>query len=277
LDWTPGIVAGQWLWAVIGLGLVLLSGLWFARFDPSREGLRLSHSKPEEAVEGEVGKSRAAPQFRLPRLELPGLSPLVSRLAGANLFMGVLFAELRLLLNGRRWWWWAVTLGLNFVILAGPRAETVEFLLPAAWLWPLTIWNEMGSREKKNNTYQMVFSAARPVLRQLPAAWLAGVVATALVTIGTVLFFLVTSDLPGLAGWVIAVLFAPSLALALGVFSSGSRVFEVIYVIWWYIGPLSKTAGMDFTSAASPYYLLAAAGLLLLAAYWRGRQVVHMQ
>jgi ABC-type phosphate transport system auxiliary subunit len=44
-------------------------------------------------------------------------------------------------------------------------------------------------------------------------------------------------------------------------------------VIWWYVGPLQKTPWVDFTAGASQVYLLAAAGLLLLSAYWRGRQV----
>ena len=44
-------------------------------------------------------------------------------------------------------------------------------------------------------------------------------------------------------------------------------------MIWWYIGPLQKMAGMDFTAGAPQVYLLAAAGLLLLSAFWRGRQV----
>ena len=111
------------------------------------------------------------------------------------------------------------------------------------------------------------------VERQLPAAWLAGVLATALFGIGVAVSFLSHGDLPGLAGWVGAVIFIPSLALALGVFSSGSRVFEVVFVIWWYIGPLQKTQGMDFTNGAPQIYLLAAVGLLLLSAFWRSRQV----
>ena len=150
---------------------------------------------------------------------------------------------------------------------------TKAYLLPVAWLWPLAIWSEMGNRERKKNTSQMVFSSARPVLRQLPAAWLAGVLATALFGIAGAVVFLSNGDLPGLAGWVGAVIFIPTLALALGVFSSGSRVFEVVYLIWWYIGPFQKTPGMDFTTGAPQVYLLAAAGLLLLSAYWRGRQV----
>jgi hypothetical protein len=271
VDWTPGIVAGQWFWAVIGLGLVLLSAVWFARFDPSREGLRHARRKTEEAEEGEP----AAPQKKAPHIALPNLSPPVSKLAQVNPFLGVLFAELRMLLKGRRWWWWwwLIAAGLNIAILISPLSMAKQYLLPFAWLWPLAIWSEMGNRERKNNTSQMVFSSARPVLRQLPAAWLAGVLATALFGVAGAVVSLSSSDLPGLAGWVGAVIFIPALALALGVFSSGSRVFEVVYLIWWYIGPFQKSQGMDFTNGAPQVYLLAAAGLLLLSAYWRGRQV----
>src|SRR5512135_3335360 len=53
LAWTPGIIAGRWLWVVLGLGLILLSAVWFARFDPSREGLRRAPVKPDEVKEGE--------------------------------------------------------------------------------------------------------------------------------------------------------------------------------------------------------------------------------
>jgi ABC-type transport system involved in multi-copper enzyme maturation permease subunit len=269
LDWTPGIVGGQWLWAALGLGLVLLSAAWFARFDPSREGLRRVRVKPEE--DDKAGP--VEPQRKARHIALPSLSPLVSRLAQGSPFLGVLFAEMRMLLNGRRWWWWAITLGLNVAILMSPPSVTMGYLLPIAWLWLLALWSGMGNRERKNNTYQMVFSSARPVLRQLPAAWLAGVLATALLIIAGAVFHLSSGDLPGLAGWAGAVVFVPTLALALGVLSSGNRVFEVVYVIWWYMGPFQKKPGFDFTAGATQFYLLAAAGLLLLSAYWRGRQV----
>ena len=269
LDWTPGIVGGQWLWAAIGLGLILLSAVWFARFDPSREGLRRARRKPEEAKEGEPTE----PRIKIPRLALPSLSPLISKLARPNPFLGVLFAELRMLLNGRRWWWWAITAGLNIAILSSPLSTTQQYLLPFAWLWPLVIWSEMGNRELTQNTSQMVFSSARPVLRQLPAAWLAGVLATTAFVIAGAVFSLSNGDLPGLAGWAGAVIFVPTLALALGVISSGSRVFEVVYLLWWYMGPLEKSPGVDFTAGSPQLYLMAAAGLLLLSAYWRGRQV----
>jgi hypothetical protein len=268
LVWTPGIVAERWLWAGFGLGAILLSAAWFTRFDLSREGPR-RRVKPGQA---KLAEPAASPEKTLRRL-LPSLSPLASKLARVNPFLGVLFAELRLLLNGRPWWWWLGIIGMNIAILASPLMRTKLYLLPIAWLWPLAIWSEMGNRERKNNTSQMVFSSARPVLRQLPATWLAGVLATALFGIAGMVVFLSNGDPIALAGWVGAVIFIPTLALALGVFSSGGRVFEVVYLIWWYVGPFQKAAGMDFTASAPQFFLLAAAGLLLLAALWRGRQV----
>jgi hypothetical protein len=267
LAWTPGIISGRWLWAFFGLGLILLSAVWFARFDPSKEGMRRPRVKPEEKKEGKL----ATMWKKVPRIALPNLSPLVSKLAQVNPFLGVLFAELRMLLNGRRWWWWAIIAGLNIAIFIAPLSTVKQTLLPVVWLWPLAIWSEMGNRERKENTFQMVFSSARPVLRQLPAAWLAGVLATALFGIAGAVVFLSNGDLPTLAGWVGAVIFVPSLAL--GVFSSGSRVFEVVYLILWYIGPFQKMPGMDFITGTPQVYLLAAAGLLILTAYWRGRQI----
>jgi len=269
VDWTLGVVGAQWLWVVFGLGLILLSALWFARFDPSKERLLRTRVKPGEVKDGEP----VTPRVKLPRIALPSLSPLVSRLAQVNPFLGVLFAELRMLLNGRRWWWWLVIAGLSIAILRNPLSVVEQYLLPIAWLWPLPIWSEMGNRERKNNTSQMVFSSARPVLRQLPAVWLAGVLVTTLFEIAGAVFFISNGDLPSLAGWVGAVLFVPSLALVLGVFSSGGRFFEVVYLLWWYMGPFQKSQGVDFTSGTPQVYLLAAAGLLFLSMYWRGRQV----
>jgi hypothetical protein len=41
----------------------------------------------------------------------------------------------------------------------------------------------------------------------------------------------------------------------------------------WYLGPYQKVRILDFITGTPQVYLLAAAGLLLLAALWRGKQV----
>jgi hypothetical protein len=44
----------------------------------------------------------------------------------------------------------------------------------------------------------------------------------------------------------VAVLFIPTLALALGVWSGTSKFFEALYVAFWYIGPINQLAVFDY-------------------------------
>lgn len=86
---------------------------------------------------------------------------------------------------------------------------------------------------------------------------------------------LLAGDQHGFTAWLAGAIFIPTLALALGVWSGGSKAFEAIYIVWWYIGPAHHTPGIDFmgTTAASsnpaPYFI--AALVLMAAAYWRRR------
>ena len=83
------------------------------------------------------------------------------------------------------------------------------------------------------------------------------------------------------AAWVAGALFIPSLALALGTWGRTSRLFEIIYLFWWYIGPVNAVPPADYTGmvegAATPtliaFYGLAAIVLLLLAFWGRRRQL----
>lgn len=80
------------------------------------------------------------------------------------------------------------------------------------------------------------------------------------------------SELPA---WTAGILFVPALALTLGVWSGTSKPFEVVYTIWWYLGPLHHVPGLDFTVMApttksASLYLLAT--VALLTACYLGRR-----
>jgi hypothetical protein len=116
----------------------------------------------------------------------------------------------------------------------------------------------------------------RALYRQLPALWTAGVLVTLLAGGGVGIRLLLSSDWPALAAWATAALFIPSLALALGIWSGSSKFFEGLYTVWWYMGPLHHTPGLDFIgvtpqSTSTLAYLLATGALL--AASYLGRRV----
>ncbi len=274
--WTPDIVLGRLLWVGVALGLVFVASLLFNRFDPSRVRPRRKGSTVSEETVAEEVPEPAEPY----PLETVGLSALASRPRSAALGRA-LIAELRILLKGQHWWWYG---GVAVLVLGGlfsPLAEARSGWLVAAWIWPLALWSGLGVRELRYRTQQIIFSSAHPLLRQFPATWMAGFAMTALIGGGVAVRLLAAGDWSGLTGWLAGALFIPSLALALGVWSGSGRLFEVVYIVLWYIGPLqgAKAPGMDFlgatdasVAAGTPERFLAAAGVLLivaLAGRWR--------
>ena len=86
---------------------------------------------------------------------------------------------------------------------------------------------------------------------------------------------MLVADWQSFAAWIAAVLFIPSLALALGIWSGNSVPFEALYTVWWYVGPGHHLPGLDFMgttlASARPQYFAFAAAILLALSYWRRR------
>lgn len=268
VDWTPQVILHRLLWVALALVIALLASVFFHRFDPARELLNWKRPpRPENGAEGFAVASA-------PAASAGHLTP-IARSHGERRFAHLVGAELRLMLKGRRWWWYVVAAGLLIAELASPTAEARMNILLAAWLWPVLVWSPMGSRESLHATQSLVFSSPRALQRQLPALWTAGVLVAVLTGGGVAIRMMLSSDWVGLASWTTAAMFIPSLALALGVWSGTSKFFEGLYTVWWYMGPLHHTPGLDFIgvtpqSSAIAWYLTAAVGLV--AASYLGRR-----
>jgi hypothetical protein len=196
-------------------------------------------------------------------------------------FVRVLAAELKLMLKGRSWLWYAGALGLNLACLLNPSDAVQRYLLLAVWVWPVLVWSQMGVRERRFNTEQIVFSVPRPALRQLPALWLAGVVVAVAAGSGAWLYLALMDEITSLLAWFVGALFVPALALALGVWVGHSRAFEAVYLLLWYVGPVEGVTALDYTGATGAglargiplVYLGISIGLVMLAVLGRWRHV----
>ncbi len=287
--WTLPRIASRLLWLAVAVGLALGAAVFFDRFDGTPAGRRktkddgrqtLSSGSPQEKVVVPAGIGHLIPEAALASpatLAAQVPSSVVHRLSSLPparfSLLTLLAAEMRLLLKGQRWWWYAGAAGLVVAgLVSGPQAVR-QFVLPLTWLWPILIWSGLGSREQRHGTAPIVFSAARPLARQLPAAWLAGALVAMLTGAGAALTLLRGGDVDGLLAWGAGSLFIPALALALGTLSGGGKLFEMLYVVWWYMGPMSGAPGLDFLGARHaglwPYYALLAIGLV--AAAWASR------
>jgi hypothetical protein len=194
----------------------------------------------------------------------------------------VLLAELRMTFKGRSWSWYAVAAGLVVAALLVPLETAQNTLLPLAWVWPLLIWSSLGVREGRYRTDGYVFSTPRPLGRQLPATWLAGFIVAALAGAGVLVRLIAEGDRAGVLVWTVGALFIPSLALAFGTWTGSSKVFEIAYLMLWYIGPMQQIDQFNFinfesetpqTNSTVWIFLFAAILLMALSAVGRARQV----
>jgi hypothetical protein len=273
IHWTAEIVFGRFVWLGTALGLALLAALFFRRFDPAPRKPRPRRvSEPMELSSFESEQPSTTP--------IPvHLTPLISR-PGAFYPVRILLAELRLLLKGIRWWWFVILGALNAAGLLLPTESARRYLLPAAWVLPLALWSALGTREKRYNTDQLVFSAPHPLSRQLPLAWLAGVAVALVASAGVAGNLVLAGDWAHVLAWGSGALFIPTLALALGVWSGSNKLFEVVYMLWWYAGPINRVESLDFMGTGSApslsrvlVYGLFTALLLALALFGRKRQL----
>jgi hypothetical protein len=261
IDWSGELIAGRAGYFLAALGVASLAALLFSRFDPARE------KRPRDGHadgHGRVWRERR-------------LNPL-ARWSPSTPFTTLVAAELRLMLYGLSPWWWLVALGLAVAGLLAPLEVGRGFLLPIAWLWPIALWSGLGNREVRYGAEQLVFSAPRPVVFHAAAIWTAGLLVTAAAGLPVGLRLLLAADGHGLLCWLVACLFIPSMAFALGSWSGSGRAFEILYLLLWYIGPINRAPGLDFVGAAPANATLANALLYLTlaaalaAAGWVGRK-----
>jgi len=271
IDWTGPVLLMRLLWIAIALGLAFAASLFFHRFDPARNWRKTRFSKAAsklDLVEAIAGASA-------PPISAAHLTALPRQNAHSR-FIPIVASELRLMLKGQRWWWYVAAAGMLIGELVSPGAQLRGGFLIAAWIWPLLLWSQMGCRESRFATRSLLFSSERSLSRQFPALWTAGVIVALLTGSGAGVRLAISGDWHTFAGWLAGAFFIPSLALALGVWSRGSRAFEAIYTIWWYIGPAHQIPGLDFIgttpSSSSPVIYALAASFLIAAAYLGRRQ-----
>jgi hypothetical protein len=262
-DWSgahfsAAVLAGRLTWAAAGLAIALAASIPFDRFEaavaPVRRRMRAPSRRRaprtpfvealDEPTSTEAGAITAA-------TELPAAqrSPAI---------VSLVRGEVALALGGLPVAWWLLVVGLWLACWIAPLPVARGYLLPFAWVWPLLVWSPLGARESQHRTEALLFSSPRPLARQLAAAWIAGAFVAVSVGCGVGVRQLFTGDAAGAVAWLVGALFIPTLALACGVWTGSGRMFEVMYLMLWYVGPMNHTPALDF-AATQPASLAAGA------------------
>ena len=134
-----------------------------------------------------------------------------------------------------------------------------RMILPILWLWPVLILAEMGVREARHGVEMVLRSCPSPVCRQICGTWAAGFALTLMLGSG-VLFRLISIPVY-LPAFFAGAVFVPSLALFCGVAFRAERLFPIVLIVLWYLGPVNGVAAFDFTGATDAAALSAIPGV----------------
>ncbi len=271
-SWNAATVLWRVEWFLVAIVLCLAAMYWFKRFDP--DYARSAAQSRWRSISSRFRRKKIdlvpAPESKWKAAVLPQMLrdrySQVERYSEQFQFVTILLAELRLMLRGVPKAAYALVALINFVVLVTPRSDKLN-LLPLLWLLPVLLWSQMGTREQRNNTAALLFSAPHSFLRQLPALWCAGVMVSLFSAIGMVVRALLIGDHHLLASCIGGAVFIPSLALACGVWSNTPRLFEALYVGLWYLAlngvPFTDYMGLTPQASATSFLVL---GCCLFAA-----------
>jgi hypothetical protein len=249
LHWSAADVLERLLWFAVALGIVAAAALLFDRF-----------AKPAHSSARQRSNALAA---RWQSVAERYTAPVIDALCG-NDFGSIVLAEFRLLVRGLSFWWYVVAASLWIVQLFADGASQ-SLLIGIAWIWPMLQWSQLGTRETVCATEQLVYPTLHPIRRQFLAQWFAGVLLALLTAGGSLAHWTVTGNLAGIEGVFAGAVFVPTLAIACGALSGTTRLFEILYLVLWYVGPMNRTT-FDFTQGAyAPEFTLASFVLFAVA------------
>ncbi len=236
--WDIETILGRMIWFVISLLMIGFASIFFRRFDPSGLNISFLTKKQKVIQQEEVAEKPLIPFALLPKATIAFNLPALIK------------AELKIMLWGNSRWWLLVVAGLWIATIFTPLQVAHQFLLPILFVWFVLIWSKMGTREMMYETNQYLFSAASPLSRQVPAQLLAGISIGVLISLPLIVRQSVALDFMAVYGIIAAIIFVPSFAFCLGIWTGGSKFFEVFFVILFYIF-LNNAPFADFTGATA--------------------------
>jgi hypothetical protein len=247
VQWSTAFLIGRLLLLGAAGAIIALASKSFRRFDEEHTLVkqRLFKKRPSSTASDAPGKSTLiSPEAS----RITALTPIATNALRLGLTK-LLIAELRIALYRISRWWYIVAAGIIIAGILTPFGISYKFLLAGAWFWPMLVWSALGCRDQLYDTRQMVQSTPGGVWVQLSMQWLAGFIIAAGIGSFIGARAMISGDIGILTHWLVGAMFIPSLAMTCGIMTSGRKLFEVLYTILFYIGPLNKVPLCDFTGS----------------------------
>ena len=227
MDWTKDFLQSRLLWVVVAFIITQLSVFTFNRF---KENSKIKKVKTYTCIENK--------QYSKP-MDYKNIT--ISKKFN---FFNMVFGELRIMLKGHSLWWYLTALAVIALTPFSTSGESLKWIA-VSMLLPMSLWAQMGNREKVCDTEHLIISSCSAPTKWI-ATWVAGVIVALLISLGMFARIIMLSEWNFLFPWIAGLLFVPTLALMLGTFSGTTRLFEAIFIVLMYLGPVNSMWKFDF-------------------------------
>lgn len=241
VNWSYDILLLRFVWITAAIVCIGLTSLLFKRFHNANGRSRLFVKVPKTKNVGETNEEKSF------------ILTTTVKTNRVNMFR-LIKAELLLMLKGFTVWWYIIAIGMILFGMFCPLSLSRSWL-PITMIWPIAIWSQMITKETLYRTDQLILSSCSPFYKFF-ATWIAGIVVSLIISSGVIVQFISSGEIGLLTSWLTSVLFIPTLSLALGVWSGSRKLFEVVYILWWYVGPVNDMPYLDFLGIKSAQLML---------------------
>lgn len=223
MSWDGIFLFSRILWMVFAVGLVYFSAFFFHRFDINPRALK--KGKPFVIETG--GDKVSLLPSAISRILMP---PVVSDYSILP-FLKIEF--LLLVRKGNKLFWLLIT-ALWLSMFFAPLSISHIYLLPVLWFLQVTRWSDISTKEKSSRVHYFSYASYRPLVRMLPAQFMAGILFAIILAIPVLLRYLVLLDVFSmlyiLNGAVLIILSAG----CLGILTGSSKLYEILFFLLTY-------------------------------------------
>ena len=262
LQVTPRTLGSRLPIVALSVSLLGLASVAFDRFDESPGRL---HTYLARWISGDSPKD-SSPEIIQDNPSHTPTEPITLPSAGTREFAvtQILAAEFRMAVRGQRRLWYLGCLAGFVATAVAPLNSLGPLVVPIVLLLMLPVWSNLGVREQFHRTEELVFLTSHPI-RLLSTSYLVSAGIGAGIILPAFVRFALGGQLYTLFGGIVAVLFLPAVALAVGIWSGKAAVFEVGYLTAWYLGPMNGVEPLDYLSANPATPSIFSIGYLVLA------------
>ncbi len=114
------------------------------------------------------------------------------------------------------------------------------------WLIPIVKLSKIGIQERLNSIEELVFSTPNLLKKQFLSMFVSALLFVMMATSPFLLNLILFRPI-GIIGWIISSIFLVSSALVLNMIANNEKLFTIIYLIVWYLGPANQLNWIDFT------------------------------